>query len=343
MVGAEEVVLPVTAAISTNIAAFLPLLMMVGITGKFLRIIPEVVIITLLASLLEAFLVLPSHLAEFVKVKTIEKAKEARAWFNKVRDFYGGLLGGFLRRRYTIFFGLLGVAVITIIFALLTMEFVFMGKSRAEQFMINIYNPVNSNIEETDRVVKEVEKIVMESEGASENIAATITLVGYIETGEAPIQGSYVGQLWVELTKHGYEDVGAEKIIKELRAKTSLIPGPTSITFTELHGGPPTGAAVAVEVKGENFDDMRKLSEEIKEELRGIEGVKDIDDNFRVGKDELRVVVNEHRARSLGLNVATVATEIRNAFSGGDAGNIRRGDDKIDIVVKYGDDFKNTD
>ncbi|MBN1573453.1 MAG: efflux RND transporter permease subunit [Deltaproteobacteria bacterium] len=341
--GAEEVVLPVTAAISTNIAAFLPLLMMVGITGKFLRVIPEIVIITLLASLLEAFLVLPSHLAEFVKIKTDEKAKEARAWFNKVRDFYGSVLGGFLTRRYKIFFGLLGVAVITIFFALLTMEFVFMGKSRAEQFMINIYNPVNSNIDETDRVVKEVEKIVMESTDASENISALITLVGYIETGEAPIQGSYVGQLWIELTKHGYEDVGAEKIISELRKKTSLIPGPTSITFTELHGGPPTGSAVAMEIKGEDFDVLRKLSEEVKEELGKIKGVKDIDDNFRVGKEEIRVIVDEHRARSLGLNVATVATEMRQAFSGGDAGNIRRGDKKIDIIVKYADQFKNSD
>ncbi len=341
--GTEEVFLPVTAAISTNIAAFLPLLMMVGITGKFLKVIPQVVIITLLASLLEAFLILPSHLAEFVKVKTDEKAKEARAWFNKVREFYGGLLGGFLRRRYMIFLGLLGVAVITIVFALLTMEFVFMGKARAEQFMINIYNPVNSNLEETNRVVKEVEKIVMESEGASENVAAMITLVGFIETGEAPIQGSYVGQLWIELTEHGYEKIGAENIINDLRDKTSLIPGPTSITFTELHGGPPTGSAVAVEIRGEDFDVLRKLSEQIKVELGKIEGVKDIDDNFRVGKDEIRVVVNEHRARSLGLDVATVAAEIRHAFSGGDAGNIRRGDKKIDIIVKYADEFKNSD
>ncbi len=339
--GAEEVVLPVTAAIATNIAAFIPLLMVAGIMGKFLRVIPQVVIITLVASLIEAFLVLPSHLAEFVKDKTDKKAKEARAWFRHVRDFYGGLLGGFLRRRYLIFFGLLGVAIVTIVFAALTMEFVFMGKARTEQFMINIYNPVDTNIDETDRIAKEVERIVMER--PEDEIEAVITFVGFIETGEAPVMGSYVGQIWVELTPHGYDDIGAEIIIADLREKTSLIPGPTGIVYTELKGGPPTGAPVAMEIKGEDYEDLRKLSEEVKAELGMMKGVKDIDDNFRVGKDEIRINIDEYRARSLGLDVGTVAAEIRNAFTGGNAGNVRRGDDKLDILVKYGEEFKNKD
>ena len=338
IVGAEEVGLPVTAAIATNIAAFIPLLIITGIIGKFLRVIPQVVIITLLASLFEAFLVLPSHLAEFVKDKAGSIKKEARAWFNQVRDFYGGLLASFLRRRYLIFFGLLGVAIGTVIFAGLTMEFVFMGKVRAEQFMINIYNPVDSNMDETDRVVREVEKLVLDL--PPDIVKDLITLVGYIETGAAPTEGSYVGQLWVELTEHGYEDVGADEIIADLREKTSRIPGPTSITFTELSGGPPTGSPVSVEIKGEDFAILRELADEVKKELETINGVKDIDDNFRKGKEEIRIVVDEHKARSLGLDVATVATEIRYAFSGGEAGNIRRGDDKIDIVVKYAEDFK---
>jgi len=157
--GADEVGLPVTAAIATNIAAFLPLLMIAGITGKFMRVIPQVVILTLLASLLEAFLILPSHLAEFVKDRVDDANKEARAWFRHIRDAYGNLLEAFLNRRYVIFFGLCGVALVTIVTAALTMEFVFMGKYDAEQFMIDIINPVDSNMDETDRVVREVEKI----------------------------------------------------------------------------------------------------------------------------------------------------------------------------------------
>jgi multidrug efflux pump subunit AcrB len=336
--GAEEVILPVTAAIATNIAAFLPLLIVSGITGKFLRVIPQVVIITLLASLVEAFLILPSHLAEFVKVRVGKAKKEARAWFSHVRDFYGGLLGSFLNRRYVIFFGLLGVAVATIIFGLLTMEFVWMGKVRAEIFQINVYNPVNSNLTETDRVLREVEELVLDL--PADEVAAVVTTVGRIELEHGPQFGSYLGQVWVELTEKGYAGRGADAIIDELREGTSRIAGPTSITYEVMTGGPPTGAPVSVDIRGDNFVILETLAEEMMGELGTIRGVKDIDTNFRKGKDELQIIVDEHKARSLGLNVAMVAAELRNAVTGGDAGNIRRGDEKIDIVVKYDEPFQ---
>jgi multidrug efflux pump subunit AcrB len=339
--GAEEVLMPVTAAIATNIAAFLPLLLVAGIIGKFLRVIPQVVILTLLASLFEAFFILPSHLAEFVKGKVGESKQEARAWFNRVREFYGVLLEGLLKRRYLIFFSLLGIATATLVLASLTMEFVFAGKMRAEQFMINIENPTNSSIEETDRIVKAVEEIVFER--PEEEIRATISLVGYIETGAAPIEGSYVGQIWVELTEYGYKDVGADTIINELREHTEKIPGPLSITYTTLEGGPPTGSAVSVEIKGEDFGILTELAEEMKRELATINGVKDIDDDYRKGKKEIRFIIDEHKARSLGLDVASVAVELRHAFTGGDAGHIRRGDETVDIVVKYAKEFQNPD
>ena len=339
--GAEEVGLPVTAAIATNIAAFLPLLMIAGIMGKFMRVIPQVVILTLLASLLEAFLVLPSHLAEFVKVRVDDSQKEARAWFRHIRDAYGNLLEAFIKRRYIIFFGLCGVALITIVTAALTMDFVFMGKVRSEQFMIDIINPVDSNMDETDRVVSEIEKLVLDL--PEEDVAAVISLIGYLETGAAPLEGSYVGQVWVELTEHGYEDVGADEIIKELRREVSKIPGPESIRFSEITGGPPTGKPVAVEIRGEEYPVLMRIAEDFKEELATIEGVKEIDDDFERGKEEVRIIIDEHKVRSLGLDVASVATEIRHAFSGGDAGTIRRGDKSIDIIVKYAEEFQNPD
>jgi multidrug efflux pump subunit AcrB len=110
-----------------------------------------------------------------------------------------------------------------------------------------------------------------------------------------------------------------------------------------MTGGPPTGKAVSVEIRGDEYTVLERLAEELKEELSTIEGVKDIDDDFERGKEEVRIVIDEHKVRSLGLNVASVATEIRHAFSGGDAGTIRRGDKSIDIIVKYDEEFQNPD
>ncbi len=68
ILGTQEVLAPVTAAVLTTVAAFLPLLLMTGIWGKFMSVIPKVVTFALLASLIEAFLILPSHMADFGRV-----------------------------------------------------------------------------------------------------------------------------------------------------------------------------------------------------------------------------------------------------------------------------------
>lgn len=339
IVGTGEVALPVAAALATNIASFLPLLLTTGIIGKFLRVIPEVAIICFLASWFQAFFILPSNLNQFVKVKVDTGKKEFRGWFADVRDFYGKILEYCIRHRYRIFFGLISIAIATIIFGLVTMEFVWMGKMRTEQFLVTVNNPVDANLAETDRVMKEVEKRVMEI--PPDELASVVTTVGTAQGDTGYQYGTYLGQVNVELTEFGYTDRDSEETINALRDRLGLIPGPTSITIETLEGGPPTGKPVSIEIKGNDFMVLENLADEVVAELKTMEGVKDIETNYRRGKDEVRISIDEHKARTLGLDVATIATEVRNAFAGGDAGNIRRGDEKIDIVVKYHDHFAN--
>jgi multidrug efflux pump subunit AcrB len=337
--GTSEVALPVAAALVTNIASFLPLLLTTGILGKFMRVIPEVAIICFLASWFQAFFVLPSNLNQFVKVKVDTSKKEFRGWFVDFRDFYGRILEYCIRRRYLIFFGLISIAVATIIFALVTMEFVWMGKMRNEQFMVTVNNPVNTNLAETDRVMKEVEKRVMEI--PADELASVVTTVGTAQGETGYEYGTYLGQVTVELTEFGYTERDSDKTMNDVRDKVGRIAGPTSTTIQGMEGGPPTGKPVSVEIKGNDFAVLEKLSGEVVAELKTMKGVKDIDTNYRRGKDEIKISIDEHKVRTMGLDVATIATEIRDAFAGGDAGNIRRGDEKIDIVVKYNDHFAN--
>ena len=339
--GTREVALPVAASKMTNIASFLPFLFTIGIVGKFLRVIPEVAITCFLVSWFQAFFILPSNLNQFVKHEVKTAKKEFRGWFVAVRDYYGKILRYCLNYRYRIFFGLVAVAVATIVFALVTMEFVWAGKARTENFMIDVYNPVNTNLAETDRVMKEMEKRVMET--PPEELDSLVTNVGSVEGETGPQFGTYLGQIYVEYTEFGYTERDSEESMNALRETVALIPGPTSVSLWSHQGGPPTGKPVSVEIRGNDFTVLEKLADEVVGELETMKGVKDIDTNYRKGKDEIQIIVDEHKARSLGLDVAMIATEIRNAFFGGDAGNIRRGDEKINIIVKYNEHFRNSD
>jgi len=105
--GSSEVLAPVMATILTTCAAFAPLLFIPDIIGKFIREIPIVVMLALGSSLIEAFIILPSHLADFVrgrkyKEHDVENRRE-RGWFRKVSNFYMKVLGFSLKRRYLVF------------------------------------------------------------------------------------------------------------------------------------------------------------------------------------------------------------------------------------------------
>ncbi len=198
---------------------------------------------------------------------------------------------------------------------------------------------MDANLVENVRIMIEVANCVMEI--PPDELASVVTTVGTAQ-GETGYQyGTYLGQVNVELTEFGYTERDSEETLNFVRDKVSRIAGPTSVSIETLEGGPPTGKPVSVEIKGNDFAILEKLAGEVVEELKTINGVKDIDTNYRRGKDEIKIIIDEHKVRTLGLDVATIATEVRNAFAGGDAGNIRRGDEKIDILVKYNDHFAN--
>jgi multidrug efflux pump subunit AcrB len=177
----------------------------------------------------------------------------------------------------------------------------------------------------------------------SDEIANVTTKIGGTSNRFVTTSSSYTGEVQVELTERGYKHIGAETIINGLREQTDEIPGALSITYSEEAKGPPTGSAVSMEIRGEDFTVLRKIAADVEGKLKGMRGVADVDDDYDTGKEEVRFYFDELKMGTLGLNVSTVATEIRNAFSGGDAGSIRRGDEKIDIVVKYREGFDTID
>ena len=118
--GTEEVIPAVTTTIITTIVAFLPLAFMTGIIGRFIKFIPIVVIVALLASLLEAFVILPSHLADFVKSgrKNTKRAGEETHWFQKVVKFYTKAIKKAITHRYKT----IGIFIIVLIILFISMK-----------------------------------------------------------------------------------------------------------------------------------------------------------------------------------------------------------------------------
>ena len=355
--GMAEVTTPVLSATATTIAAFLPLMLMPGIVGAFMKTIPMVVTVALLASLFEALVILPSHIAEWSRPgnrkkngrwckKIVDKLLRSRRaesdhpakkhngngrFLKKALKVYSRILKHILRRRYWAVGGVLlcviaGVGLIPLI------GVDMFGSEDVGSFFVRVWMPAGTRLSETDRVLKQIEDIALTL--PENELKGVMTNVGILQENDSETHNTHVGQLVIELVDADERDRSVFDIIADLRARCQNIGGPERMEFANWAGGPPTGKDVEVKVKGKHFGQLEAITEELKTELARIPGVYDIGDDFSQGKEELRIRLDEDRARLHGLSVAQVAGFVRTAFHGAIATVYRDGDEEVDVVVK---------
>ena len=330
ILGTQEVAWPVIASSATTVAAFLPLVLLPGVIGEFMKVVPIVVSMALAASLFESLIILPSHFAEFVRFG--RDSREPKLSFRRVRMKYVRLLKIFLRNRYRV----IGITTLLIVFSI-PLAFIIgvdmFASEEIPQFFIYIDTAEGTEIEVTDQIIRKVEQLALSL--PKEEVRGVVANTGIKQTqGEWEFK-SNVGQVIVDLVRKQYRKRSAQEIMNELREKIANIPGITRVQFWQVEAGPPTGSPVEVKVKGPDLETLQEVAEQVKARLRSMKGVYDVRDDFLEGRKELHIRIDPARASLFGLNVAAVATAVRNAFAGGVAGQVHQAGEEIDIVVKF--------
>ncbi len=344
VLGTQEVVKPVTTTILTTIAAFSPLLFMTGMMGKFIWGIPLVVIIALIASLFEALVILPSHFADFIRKGKNFRSRKGLPWFKKLVSFYTRLVNKALDRRYWVFGGLILVSIITGLLTLGMDKVLFASEEGIEEFTIRAEMPVGTNIYTTNKLMKTIEEKVAKIR--QRYLEAYTTQVGTI--GETwhfdPYgkSGSHVAQVTVHLTPYQQRKKKVSEIISELRPQVEGLEGFSRVYFEMPQAGPPVGAAVAVQVRGESFEVLNQIGGKISEFLDSLEGVSDLASDYEVGRGEIKVIVDEDKAAKTYLSVSEIAATIRSAFRGGVATSIKpvKAEEEIDVLVRFPEEYR---
>jgi len=336
--GTQEVTKAVIATVLTTITAFLPLLMMTGIMGKFVRQIPIVVIITLIASLIEALIILPVHIYTFNQNK---KSLASDHFHDKyfgphVIDRFGQWIRFLVAHRYKT---LLGTFVFTSLVGILwffKIHFVLFPSGGIEQFFVRAKMPTGTSLEIMADKMKEVEALVATL--PKDELDHMLTEVGISQNDpNDPFtkRSSNVAQIAVFLTPESKRDREAREIIESLRVSVNKIKGFEELSFDDVNPGPPVGKPVAVRLKGENWEELEAYAEKVKTVLRDLPGISDVVDDFDPGKNEKRLTVNRDKVAQSGLTLDEVATSVRLSFDGLIATTIKEGDEDIDVLVRY--------
>ncbi|MEZ4704110.1 MAG: efflux RND transporter permease subunit [Bdellovibrionota bacterium] len=339
IVGAQEVIKPVSTAILTSVLVFLPLSMMTGIFGKFVFAIPVVVIIMLLASWIESMWILPSHLTEFPEItkKFLQKMANNKKFqvIYPLKRWYEGFLRKVLPHHTKVAFFTFFFIVVGIYVGIKTTPVNLFPGEGIEIFFIRGESKVGTTLEVTEEKFKALEEIV--SQLPSSEVKNFVTVSGKIENDPNDpfnTRGSHVGQMVVYLTPDQERDRSAKEITEELRPKLDAVSEFDRLTIEEVKPGPPQGRPVAVRVRGDRYEILEEIAEKVKQELAKIPGVLDVRDDFEEGKQEINLKLDEKVLGQTGLNPTSVANSVRTAFEGFLAGIIQEGEEETDVLVR---------
>ena len=350
--GVSEVGMPVVAAVLTTIAAFIPLFYIGGIMGKFISILPAVVIACLTVSLVECLFLLPAHLSHLPDpnqpttkghrlLKRIARVQETTArWMEQfVARGYLPFLSKALRWRYISLATAIAVLMITI--GLMRSGIIkFEVFSKIDGFIMTATAefPSGTPPDITRRAVARIEAALLRlgenttTRSGEPLVKDRLTLVGQT-LSDWPDTGPNYGSVQAILLDSERRGIHSEDLMVRWEKEVGVLPGIKALTFTGMEAGPP-GDPIEVWLQGHDMPTILAAADDLMNRLRKFDGVYQIRSDFSPGKNEMRLRLKPE-ARTLGLTVEDLARQVYAGYYGDEALRLQRGRDDVRVKVRY--------
>ncbi|MFQ5805381.1 MAG: efflux RND transporter permease subunit [Phycisphaerae bacterium] len=330
MSGTAEVAWPVITSTATTVAAFSPLIFWPGIMGGFMKWLPITLIITLSSSLFVAMVISPTISSAFVSVRSRAGARES--WI--IRR-YRRLLETALQHRLT--------TLSLVLLLLVGLAMLYDKKGHGVELFpdfdpyrgsVNIRFPQGTNIYETDRLAREVERRLQPYAEDLEHVISNVGSGG----GGGPLGGgggggSHLADITLTFPDYELRRRPSAAAITDIRQALADVAG-AEIKVDKQEEGPPTGAAVTVRVVGEDFKTLEQISEQAKQLIANVPGLVNLRSDHEAARPELAFRVDRRRAMLLGVNTAIVGNFLKTAVFGSKVGTYRQFNDEYDITVR---------
>lgn len=332
----REVFAPVTSSVATTLAAFLPLMLLPGIVGKFMFVIPFVVTLALLISLVEAYWMVPAHVAalrpDFSHPTRIQRWRTRLT--HDVRVKYSLALIYVMRRPFRFAaIAVLAIAAAGTAVSIGVVRVQFFAFDPLRIFYVNVDMPAGAPIEATLARLQGLEPVVKKHLNPA-NVRAIAAAAGVKFTDTEPVFGDAYGQIVVTLQPRGEDPREAPEIVETMRSDLLAVPGPGKVTFTVLSGGPPPSKAIRVRVRNDDYAELRAATDELKRIVAGLSGTKDITDDDLPGRPQLVLKLDREAVRAAGLTAAQVSRLVRLAVDGEIAAIMRDAGEKVEVRVR---------
>ena len=241
------------------------------------------------------------------------------------------------------------LVLIIFMFAMAPTGVEFFPNTSPSQIMVTAEGPLGMNIDASNELAEEarrrLQSLLEGNEEARENVKNMVVNVGVSADAMTGSSAASPERSRVTLNLVDYKDRMEDSFSTIERIRTQLlgIPG-SEISITKDQNGPPTGPPVNIEITGPDFEVISSIAGDIRGLLRNasetnlIPGLVDIQDNLSSGRPELKVVIDRERAARFDISTRKIASTVRAAINGIEAGKFRDGEDDYDIVVRLRED-----
>ena len=328
MLGTREVAWPVTTSTLTTVAAFFPMIFWPGIMGDFMKYLPITLTITLMSSLLVALIVNPTVTAMFAHRDPPKR--DRKHWF---MEGYRRLLTAALTHRgTTLTLSLCALVVMCFLYGTFGKGVEFFPDIDPDRAMVDVRFPQGTNVRETDRLVREIERRI---EPYRKDLKHVITTVGSSASQDfgGGDTGPHTATVTMVFPDYEVRTRPAKEIMAAVRKDLADLAG-AEIKVAREQEGPPTGAPVTVRIVGKDLRVLEDLSKKASAAIASTPGLVNLRSDLEATRPEIVFRVDRRRAALLGVNTAIVGNYIKTSVFGEKVGTYREYNEEYDITVR---------
>jgi len=312
------------------------------------------------AAVLNFIFTLPERLAgsgpageeEYTNPLVAGQQKFSRTVERFVENIYRPFAETVLRYRYLTLSACLAMLMLTVgIIGSGMLKFEFMPKIEGDRVTASVQMPVGTPVERTEavmeRLVREGRSVLEEAEGnepIGDGVMAELGVSGTFNSGPGPSQstsGSHLTQVAVSLVQPGEREMTSKEFAERWRERVGEIAGADSVDY-QFDIGPGAGEPVAIELRHDNTETLRRAAGELADKIAQYDGVYDVSDGFQLGKEQLGLSLKP-AGRAAGLTETDLARQVRAAFFGNEVAREQRGRDELRVYVRKPEAERNSE
>ncbi|MEO1423156.1 MAG: efflux RND transporter permease subunit [Pseudomonadota bacterium] len=341
--GTQEVMAGVVSSFLTTAGVFGPLMFLSGEIGAILQVVPIVLLVTLAASLVEAFVILPNHLSHSAN----DPEKAAKRFIPRMLDRLNTdgivpLVRVLTEWRYLTLGSVVGILILC---AGLTttgaVRIVGFPSTEADTIVARVALTPGLQIEQTEsavsQIVSAIEVVDREFTPGTDQSQPLVSrvLVEFGQNADVSDNGAHTATVTVDLLTSEERNVSSATLLAAWKEASGPIPDVAQLNFTTASQSP-GGDDIDVSIFARDLEELEQAATEMQARLAGRSDVVSVYSDFALGQSEVRLSLNSF-GRSLGLTSSGLADQLRTSFTGTTTDTFSEGETSLEVVVEQAD------